>query len=149
MRRSTILASTTAARLTQATAIRRRCQSSTGLYSTSGGKILRVAFAERTPADLTDPANPLEEFFWSDRHRLIYKWIHYLDIYHRHFMAFRNREIGVLEFGVAHGGSLQMWKSYFGAKARIYGVDHNPACKACEEAQIEVFIGSQGDREFL
>ena len=95
------------------------------------------------------PANPLREYFLANEGRLIHKWMHYFDVYHRHFQQFRGRPVTVLEFGVFHGGSLQMWKHYFGPDARIVGVDINPACKALEEEQIEVVIGDQEDRAFL
>jgi SAM-dependent methyltransferase len=55
----------------------------------------------------------------------------------------------VLEIGVFHGGSLQMWKQYFGPGARIIGVDIDPRCKQFEEPGIEVRIGDQADRPFL
>ncbi len=55
----------------------------------------------------------------------------------------------ILEIGVSQGGSLQMWKDYFGPKAKIYGMDINPQCKALEEENIKIFIGSQADRKFL
>lgn len=93
--------------------------------------------------------NPLEEYFWANEGRLIHKWTHYFDIYHRHFERFREQPVTVLEFGVYHGGSLQMWKRYFGPEARIVGVDINPACKELEEDGIEVVIGDQEDRTFL
>jgi predicted O-methyltransferase YrrM len=80
---------------------------------------------------------------------LIHKWVHYFDIYDRHFAPFRGKKITVVEFGVSHGGSLQMWKHYFGPRARIIGVDINPKCAALTEPQIEVVIGDQEDREFL
>jgi 23S rRNA U2552 (ribose-2'-O)-methylase RlmE/FtsJ len=54
-----------------------------------------------------------------------------------------------VEFGVSQGGSLQMWKNYFGPKAKIYGVDINPHCKQLEEDQVKIFIGDQEDRRFL
>jgi SAM-dependent methyltransferase len=93
--------------------------------------------------------NPLEEYFEANEGRIIHKWMHYFEIYHRHFEPFRDRPVTVLEFGVYHGGSLQMWKHYFGPEARIVGVDINPACKELEEDRIEVVIGDQEDREFL
>ena len=94
--------------------------------------------------------NPLKEFFDShETGRGIWRWNHYFDIYERHFNKFRNKEIVVLEIGVAHGGSLQMWKEYFGDKAKIYGIDINPKCKEFEEENIEIFIGSQSDKKFL
>ena len=48
-----------------------------------------------------------------------------------------------------HGGSSQMWREYFGPDAKIYGVDIDPRCKAWEEPGFQVFIGDQGDPEFL
>jgi len=93
--------------------------------------------------------NPLFEYFRDNKGRLINKCLHYFDIYHRHFSVFRGQEVTLVEFGVFHGGSLQMWKDYFGPKARIIGVDINPRCKSLEEDQIEIHIGDQEDRNFL
>lgn len=93
--------------------------------------------------------NYLEIYFKENNKRLIHKWIHYFEVYDRHFSRFRNKEIVVFEIGVFHGGSLQMWKNYFGPKAKIYGLDVNPRCKELEEDGIEIFIGSQSDRAFL
>ena len=93
--------------------------------------------------------NPLRAYF--DAHtegRGIWKWDHYFDIYHRHLKRFIGREVHVLEIGVYSGGSLEMWKEYFGPKCRIYGVDIKEACKAYEDERTKVFIGSQGDRRF-
>jgi hypothetical protein len=93
--------------------------------------------------------NPLLEYFEGNPDRLIHKWMHYFDIYHRHFAPWRGRPVTVVEFGVFHGGSLQMWKHYFGRQARIIGVDIEPRCKEMEERQVEILIGDQEDREFL
>jgi 23S rRNA U2552 (ribose-2'-O)-methylase RlmE/FtsJ len=93
--------------------------------------------------------NPLEKYFRENDKRLIHKWVHYFEIYHRHFERFRGRPVTVLEFGVSHGGSLQMWRNYFGRKTRIYGVDVDPRCAKLGGRHIKVFIGDQEDREFL
>lgn len=93
--------------------------------------------------------NPLEKYFRSNKKRLINKWMHYFDIYHRHFERFRGKPITVVEFGVSQGGSLQMWRSYFGRKARIYGVDIDPRCADLGGRRTKIFIGDQADREFL
>lgn len=93
--------------------------------------------------------NPLWKYFINNKDRLIYKWHDYFDIYHRHFQRYVGKPVTVMEIGVWHGGSLQMWKHYFGRKARIIGVDNNPKCKQLEEKQIEIIIGDQSDREFL
>ncbi len=91
----------------------------------------------------------LKEYFDQNESRLMTKWEHYFPVYERYFSPFVGKEVNILEVGVFHGGSLQMWKDYFGPKAKIYGVDINPECKRLEEDQIEIFIGSQSDRKFL
>ncbi|GHT39758.1 hypothetical protein AGMMS49965_06690 [Bacteroidia bacterium] len=93
--------------------------------------------------------NDLEKYFRSNDKRLIDKWIHYFDVYDRHFSRYRNQEVVILEIGVSQGGSLQMWKNYFGDKAKIYGIDIDPRCKSLEEENIKILIGSQSDRKFL
>jgi hypothetical protein len=93
--------------------------------------------------------NPLVVYFNNNKGHLIHKWLHYFEVYHRHFAKFRNQPITILEFGVSHGGSLQMWKKYFGKKARIIGVDINRECSKLTEPQIEIYIGSQEDPKFL
>lgn len=93
--------------------------------------------------------NDLEKYFHANTNRVIYKWQHYFDVYERHFSRFRDKEIVLLEIGTLHGGSLQMWKDYFGDRAKIYGIDINPNCKEVEEENIQIFIGSQTDRTFL
>ena len=94
-------------------------------------------------------ANPLEVYFRDNRGRLIHKWNHYFDIYDRHFDPYRGKDVTVVEFGVSHGGSLQMWKDYFGPRARITGVDIDSRCARFEEDRIDVVIGDQEDRGFL
>lgn len=79
----------------------------------------------------------------------MHKWKHYFGIYDRHLSRYRGTDVHMVEFGVSHGGSLQMWKYYFGPRAKIYGIDINPNCKQLEEDQIEIFIGDQEDRQFL
>lgn len=96
-----------------------------------------------------DNSNPLWEYFSKNGDRLIHKWCHYFDVYHNHFHRFIGEPVTILEIGINHGGSLQMWKHYFGPKAKIYGIDVNPKCRAFEEDQIKILIGDQGDREFL
>lgn len=93
--------------------------------------------------------NDLQKYFETNQKNLIHKWNHFFEIYDRHFSRFRNKEITILEVGVYQGGSLQMWKDYFGKKAKIFGLDVNPKCKELEEDQIEIMIGSQEDRNFL
>ncbi|MET0524899.1 MAG: class I SAM-dependent methyltransferase [Nocardioides sp.] len=93
--------------------------------------------------------NPLEEYFRDNDSRLIHKWMHYFDVYHRHFERFRGRPVVVLEFGVNQGGSLEMWRDYFGPDAKIFGVDIDPRCREFEDENIRILIGDQADKEFL
>lgn len=93
--------------------------------------------------------NDLEKYFNNNDKGAIFKWNHYFKVYDRYFSKFRNKEVVILEIGVSQGGSLQMWKEYFGSKAKIYGIDIDPRCKQFEEENIEIFIGSQSDRKFL
>jgi hypothetical protein len=93
--------------------------------------------------------NDLERYFYNNPGRTIHKWKHYFEIYERHLARYRDKQVTLVEIGVARGGSLQMWKQYFGPKARIIGVDINPECTAYAEEHIEVLIGNQEDRTFL
>jgi Methyltransferase domain len=133
-------------------------------FAVSAYKLLRRA---RTPApdrlteawstrmDHAEPGtgrparNTLETFF--DARTTgpgIWKWRHYFEIYERHFGRFVGRAPHVLEVGIYSGGSLDMWKHYFGLGTTLYGVDIEPACKAYEDGQIQVFIGDQADPTF-
>ena len=87
----------------------------------------------------------LHRYFLNNSHKRLHKWIHYFDIYETHFARFRGKAPVMVEIGVMGGGSLKMWKEYFGEGSRIVGVDINPDCKAHEGEGIEVFIGSQDD----
>jgi hypothetical protein len=101
------------------------------------------------PAAAAAPENPLAEYFFDNPGRFIDKWRHYFEIYHRHFARFRGAAPVLVEIGVHHGGSLEMWRHYFGAGARIVGIDNDPACERFGGDSIEVLIGDQADRGFL
>lgn len=91
----------------------------------------------------------LWSYFLTNNKKIIHKWKHYFPIYERHFKHFVNTPVTFIEIGCGRGGSLQMWKQYFGPYARIIGIDTNPECKTFEEDQIEVHIGQQQDHQFL
>ena len=94
-------------------------------------------------------ANPLKAFFDGRRSgRGIDKWVHYFDIYHRHLAKFAGRDMSLLEIGVYSGGSLEMWRQYFGERCRILGVDLQDACKVYENEYTRIFIGDQADPAF-
>lgn len=91
----------------------------------------------------------LKEYFLNNPGRLMHKWLHYFEIYERHLERFRGKEVHMLEIGVFHGGSVQMWKEYLGPRAHIYGVDIMPRAKELEEDRVKIFIGDQSDPAFL
>lgn len=94
-------------------------------------------------------SNPLWTYFTNHTEgHGIWKWEHYFDIYHRHFSRFVGSPVKVLEIGIYSGGSLGMWKSYFGSGCHIYGVDIEEACKSYECDNVTVFIGDQEDPKF-
>lgn len=80
--------------------------------------------------------------------RYMNKWSKYFSLYDRHFAKFVDKQVNVWEIGVCGGGSLQMWKKFFGPRATIVGIDIEPKFYF-EEDQIHVHIGSQSDTEFL
>jgi hypothetical protein len=91
----------------------------------------------------------LAEVFFGHRGRIVHKWVHYLEIYERHFAPYRNTPVKMLEIGVFKGGSLEMWREYFGETATIFGVDINSDCAGYVTAPTQVRIGSQDDPLFL
>jgi len=93
--------------------------------------------------------NKFSDFFFNiPKTNVVHKWIHYFDIYHKHFSKFQNKSPIILEIGVYKGGSLDMWNYYFDNKCTIYGVDINPECKQYEKDNKFIFIGDQESEEF-
>ena len=76
------------------------------------------------------------------------KYKNYFPIYEKLLSSFRGKKITFVEIGVLSGGSLHMWKEYFGEQARIIGIDLNPDAKRLEHDGFEIFIGSQSDKNF-
>jgi methyltransferase family protein len=100
---------------------------------------------------LNGATSQVAKLFYGHKGRLIDKWGHYLDIYDRHFNHFRKtgRAVRLLEIGVYHGGSLQLWRQYFGPEALIFGIDIDPRCGEIADPDICIRVGSQADPEFL
>jgi hypothetical protein len=94
--------------------------------------------------------NDLFSFFAQRRNtRPMHKWHHYFEIYDSLFTHLRHSNPTILEIGVQGGGSLEMWRWYFGDAARIFGMDLDPNARRNEDVATRVFIGDQGDRNFL
>ena len=87
-----------------------------------------------------------ELFLNSDNY--ISKHKKYFDVYEESFSKYIGKNIIFVEIGIFNGGSLKVWKEYFGPNAKIIGIDINPECKKFEEDGIQVFIGNQSDPKF-
>ena len=72
----------------------------------------------------------------------------YFQVYEEIFSRYVGKKITFVEVGILGGGSLQMWKEFFGDKARIIGIDMHPEAKKLEKDGFEIFIGSQSDENF-
>lgn len=85
---------------------------------------------------------------YSEVEKFTAKWESYFNVYDEIFKNYRGKKITFVEVGVSSGGSLQMWRKYFGDQARIIGIDLNPLAKKMEQEGFEIFIGNQSDPKF-
>jgi hypothetical protein len=72
----------------------------------------------------------------------------YFDAYDALFARYRGKPITFVEIGVLGGGSLFMWRDFFGPEARIIGIDLHPDARKWEEHGFEIVVGSQSDEAF-
>jgi hypothetical protein len=80
--------------------------------------------------------------------RLSLKVDSYFQVYERLLARYVGQPIVFVEVGVLHGGSLFMWREYFGPQARIIGVDFNPGARQWEAHGFEIHIGDQSSEAF-
>ena len=76
------------------------------------------------------------------------KYDTYFTVYEALLQKYVGRRVTVVEVGVFNGGSLFMWREFFGPKARIIGIDLNPATKMWEQHGFEIYIGDQTSEQF-
>jgi len=108
------------------------------------------ALSEEAISALKAASKPgLERLFFDNEGVVVHKWVHYLPIYEQYFSRYQNSPVKMLEIGVNKGGSLNLWREYFGPKATIFGIDVNPHCAHVAAAPNQVRIGSQADPAFL
>ncbi|MDD5570308.1 MAG: hypothetical protein PHD97_04035 [Bacteroidales bacterium] len=93
--------------------------------------------------------NELYDFFLSNKNKDIDKWHNYFRAYYEHFKKFKDSAVNILEIGVERGGSLKMWKSFFGKDSKIFGIDIDPQCAKHSGKDITVIIGDQTDIKLL
>lgn len=77
------------------------------------------------------------------------KMDHYLDVYPEIVGHLAGKDVTFLEIGVYKGGSLGLWKGYFGEGSKLVFLDIDPACKDLEIDGTTIEIGDQEDAEFL
>ena len=94
-------------------------------------------------------ANDLERHFYENRARPLLKWKHYFEVYDRYLARYRGRPVTLVEIGVFKGGSLQMWRSYFGPGAAIWGIDISPEVEEMRAEGFNILVGDQADPAFL
>lgn len=81
------------------------------------------------------------------------KWEPYFEVYERHLKHLVHRPaapINFVEVGVQKGGSLDMWRGFFGDNCQITGIDVDPECAKLQYShpKTRVVIGDQGDPAF-
>ena len=104
-------------------------------------------------------SGPMSELFAQHQGRQVTKWSQYFDIYDQVLSPYRagfpgapggaTRPLRFLELGVFQGGSLELWREFFGADAAIMGIDIDERCAGVARADLPVRIGSQADGAFL
>ena len=72
----------------------------------------------------------------------------YFQVYDQLLDPYRGKNITFVEIGVQNGGSLHMWRQFFGPHARIIGIDLNPDATSLREDGFEIFVGSQSNPTF-
>jgi len=67
------------------------------------------------------------DFFEKHKHGPVaHKWVNYFPAYERHFGRYRGKNLTFVEVGVQSGGSILMWKHFFGSGMQYVGIDINP-----------------------
>ena len=91
----------------------------------------------------------LEEIFKGNKGRRVHRHEHVLQIYDEYFSRYRGKDVRVVEIGITEGGSLLMWKEYFGENANIFGIDISTSALEVAGGQIHIYTGDQSDKNFL
>lgn len=71
----------------------------------------------------------------------------YTELYERLFFPWKDEPIKIFEIGIAGGGSLKMWQTYF-PKARIFAVDILPKTEF-DNDRVKTLIADQASRDQL
>jgi 23S rRNA U2552 (ribose-2'-O)-methylase RlmE/FtsJ len=93
----------------------------------------------------------IRQIFFNDLTLGSDKWDPYFDVYETYFQKFVGRAPIVMEVGVQSGGSMQLWRKYFGPEAQIWGVDIDPNILQhgrYYDDKIRLIVGDQAKPDF-
>lgn len=76
------------------------------------------------------------------------KHTNFADIYTNLLTPYIGKDMTLVELGVSHGGSLQLWREFLGDKVKIFGLDVAEHC-LYKEPQIECMLVDQSKPEDL
>jgi len=113
-----------------------------------GARSSTLRRARRCTGDVPLEMAHLWAGFLTHRGRVAHKWTHYFPAYEQHFSRYVDRPVVFWEIGVGEGGSLQLWKQFFGPYAQIVGLDILDRSEY-EEDQIAIRTGDQSDPAVL
>lgn len=85
----------------------------------------------------------LPEMFEAHKGLPTHKYPIHMEAYERFFNKYRETNVRVLEIGIDQGGSLQLWREYFGPKASIIGLDIQD--KTSLNVDAHILVGDQGN----
>jgi hypothetical protein len=92
---------------------------------------------------------PIERAFHAHAGRILNKWLHYLPLYDRYFAGLQGKPVTMIEIGVGGGGSLELWRGFFGPDATIFGIEFHPERAKLFDPPNQVRQGTQTDPAFL
>lgn len=118
-------------------------------YRVSGRKPLSNGFLCQAPSSSSQYSGRIADILFGIQETVVEKWLHYLPVYDDLFAPYIGTNVAMLEIGVWNGGSLDMWRRFFGPDAVLFGVDINPGCARFDGKSASVRIGSQDDPKFL
>jgi len=67
----------------------------------------------------------------------------YFENYESVFEGIKKSNLVIVEIGVLDGGSLSMWKGFFGETSRVIGIEKNPEAKALRSLGFDIYIADQ------
>ena len=104
-----------------------------------------------------EPTPYLAELAVQESGQPFLKWWQYFEAYDQELGSLatasragqRSEPVRILEIGVWRGGSLGLWRRYFGPQAVIFGVDIDPTSATFGVTEGHIRIGSQVDTSFM